>query len=262
MTRVPLVRKLVNDLFGREPVAGVNPDEVVALGAAVHAAELSRQQGAALLIDVATHSLSVGVLGGGVRKLLAKNTAVPAVAKDIFLPSKSGQTEARMAVYQGESDYANECTKLGEVVLGDLHVERRGDVPIEVTFELSAEGMLSVRAVDTTTGMGEALRIDARTTLAPAEVDRLKDEQQRYASEQGEKDKQLAMTAFPRILDKAEKLARLLEKSAQENPGPEAEAVVGEVRALLAKGRAALKGADTPAMADVTRTLERLLSVV
>ena len=112
------------------------------------------------------------------------------------------------------------------------------------------------------TPVGEALRIDARTTLAPAEVDRLKDEQHRYATEQGEKDKQLALTTFPRILDKAEKLARLLEKSAQENPGPEAEAVVGEVRALLAKGKAALKATDTPAMADVTRTLERLFSVV
>jgi len=262
MTRVPLVRKLVLDLFGRDPVAGVNPDEVVALGAAVHAAELSRQQGAALLIDVATHTLSIGTLGGGVRKLLSKNTPVPAVAKEIFLPARSGQTDARMSVFQGDSDYSNECTKLGEVTLTDLHVERRGDVPIEVTFELSAEGTLSVRAVDTTTGMGEALRIDARTTLAPAEVDRLQAEQSKYASEQGDRDKKLALTAFPRILDKAEKLARLLEKSAQENPGPEAEAVVGEVRALLAKGQAALKSTDTSAMADVARTLERLFAVV
>jgi molecular chaperone DnaK len=110
--------------------------------------------------------------------------------------------------------------------------------------------------------MGEALRIDARTTLAPSEVDRLQAEQQKYASEQGEKDKSVALTAFPRILERAEKLARLLERSAQENPGPEAEAVVGEVRALLAKGQAAYKAVDAPAMADVTRTLEKLFAVV
>ncbi len=261
MTRVPLVRQLVLNYFGKAPVAGVNPDEVVALGAAVHGAELTRQQGAALLIDVATHSLSVGVLGGGVRKLISKNTPVPAVAKEIFLPNRMGQTEAKIPVFQGEADYANENTRLGEVVLSDLKVERRSDVPIEVTFELSAEGTLSVRAVDTTTGMGEALKIDARTTLAPSEVERLQAEQKNWASEQGERDKKHALTAFPRILDKAEKLARLLEKSAQENPGPEAEAVVGEVRALLARGQAALRAVDTSAMADVSRTLEKLFSV-
>jgi molecular chaperone DnaK len=261
MTRVPLVRQLVLSFFGKAPVAGVNPDEVVALGAAVHAAELSRQQGAALLIDVATHSLSIGVLGGGVRKLIAKNTPVPAVAKETFLPNRIGQTDARMPVFQGEADYANENTRLGEVVLTDLHVERRADVPIEVTFELSAEGTLSVRAVDTTTGMAEALRIDARTTLAPAEVDRLSAEQETYANVQSDRDKQVALTAFPRILDKAEKLARMLERSVVENPSPEAEAVVGEVRAVLAKGQAALRAVDTAAMADVSRTLEKLFAV-
>ncbi len=118
-----------------------------------------------------------------------------------------------------------------------------------------------MRAVDTTTGMAEAIRIDARTTLTPAEVDRLQAEQQAYAQEQGARDRDLAMKAFPRILDKAEKLAQLLERSAQENPSPEAEAVVGEVRALLARGRAALKTVDTGAIAEVTRTLEKLFAV-
>ena len=193
-------------------------------------------------------------------KLISKNTPVPAQAKEFFLPNRIGQTEARMPVFQGEADYANENTRLGEVVLSDLHVERRADVPIEVTFELSAEGTLSVRAVDTTTGMAEALKIDARTTLAPAEVDRLSVEQKTYATEQSEKDKTVALSAFPRILDKAEKLAGLLEKSAQENPGPEAEAVMVEVRVLLARGRAALKSVDLGAMADVSRTLEKLFS--
>ncbi len=91
MTRVPLVRRLAIDFFGREPVSGINPDEVVALGAAVHAAELGQKQGAALLIDVATHSLSVGVLGGAVRKLINKNVPVPATAKEMFLPGNPGR---------------------------------------------------------------------------------------------------------------------------------------------------------------------------
>jgi molecular chaperone DnaK len=261
MTRVPLVRKLVNQFFGRTPVSGVNPDEAVALGAAVHAAELASQQGSTVLVDVATHSLSVGVLGGSVRKLIHKNTPVPASAKDHFVPGRAGQKSARIPVYQGESDWSDECVRLGEVVLGDLVVEQRADVPIEVTFELSNEGTLAVRAVDTTTGIAESIRIDARPTLAPQEVDRLRAEQQAYASAQAEKDRAVALEGFPRVLDKAERLVRLLEKSAEENPSPEADAVVGEVKALLAQGRVAVKLNDPVQMAEVTRTLERLLAV-
>ncbi|HEY0880608.1 MAG TPA: Hsp70 family protein, partial [Archangium sp.] len=205
MTRVPLVRKFVQQFFGRPAVSGLNPDEAVALGAAVHAAELATRAGATTLIDVATQSLSVGVLGGTVRKLISRNTPVPAVQRDVFIPNRAGQTAARIPIYQGESEWADECTKLGELVLGDLTVERRADVPIEVTFELSNEGTLSVRAVDTTTGIAEATRIDARTTLAPQEVDKLQREQADYATKEAEKTKQQILSTFPRVLDKAER---------------------------------------------------------
>ncbi|HEY1087121.1 MAG TPA: Hsp70 family protein, partial [Archangium sp.] len=261
MTRVPLVRKFVQQFFGRPAVSGLNPDEAVALGAAVHAAELATRAGATTLIDVATQSLSVGVLGGTVRKLISRNTPVPAVARDTFIPNRAGQTMARIPIYQGESDWADECTKLGELVLGDLTVERRADVPIEVTFELSNEGTLAVRAVDTTTGIAEATRIDARTTLAPQEVDKLQREQADYATKEAEKTKQQILSTFPRVLDKAERLARILETSAQENPSPEADAVVGQVKALLAQGRIAVRLQDATQMQDVTRLLESLLNV-
>jgi molecular chaperone DnaK len=261
MTRMPLIRRLVSQFFERTPVSGINPDEAVALGAAVHAAELASKAGQTLLIDVATHSLSVGVLGGTVRKLISRNSAVPASARSVFLPNRAGQTTVRLPIFQGESEWADECTRLGELVLAELNVERRADVPIEVTFELSNEGMLSVRAVDTTTGMAESIRIDARTTLAPQEVEKLSAEQAQYAQAQSEKDKQLAIASFPRVLDKAERLARLLEKSAEENPSPEADEVVGQVKALLAQGRIAVKLGDAARMAEVTRTLEQLIAL-
>jgi molecular chaperone DnaK len=260
MTRVPHIRKLVTDSFRRIPVSGVNPDEVVALGAAVHAAELGQKQGAALLIDVATRSLSVGVLGGTVRKLIERNTPVPAMARDVFLPGRSGQELARIPVYQGESEWADENTRLGELVLHELRVERRADVPIEVTFELSAEGTLSVRAVDTTTGMAEAIRIEARPNLLPQEVEKLKEEQSSYAQEQGAKDKQSFIDTFPRILDKAERLVHLLEKSSQEDPSPEADAAVGRVRTLIDQGRIAVRKRDTEQMSEVMRLLEQLVA--
>jgi molecular chaperone DnaK len=124
MTRVPLVRKLVQQFFsrGRRSV-GINPDEAVALGAAVHAIELSfaGKQGQTVLIDVATHSLSVGVLGGTVRKLIGKNTAGAGGGQEPrFCPTAPARRPPALPVYQGESDWADECTRLGEVVLSEL----------------------------------------------------------------------------------------------------------------------------------------------
>jgi molecular chaperone DnaK len=261
MTRVALVRKLVTEFFGKAPVAGVNPDEVVALGAAVHAAELASQVGAALLIDVATHALSVGLLSGTVQRLIAKNTPVPAVAKEIFYPGRHGQTEVKIPVYQGESDYADENARLGELVLSELSGIRRSDVPIEVTFELSSEGTLSARAVDTTTGVAEAIRIDARTTLAPQELEQLQTEQGAYATLQGEKNRAAALDHFPRMLDKAERLVQLLQKTDGE-PSAETQAAVGNLQSVIAQGRAALKAEDLAQMAEVTRVLEKLFAAV
>ena len=125
MTRVPLVRRLVADYFGKPPDTRMNPDEVVALGAAVHASELAQQGGAALLIDVASHSLGVGVLGSKIRWLINKNTAIPVLAKETFVPSKHGQSEARIPIYQGEGDAVGEATKLGEIVLRGLNTGAR-----------------------------------------------------------------------------------------------------------------------------------------
>jgi molecular chaperone DnaK len=260
MTRVPLVRWLVSDFFGKTPVGGVNPDEVVALGAAVHAQELGAKGRAALLIDVASHALGVGVLGGKVRRLVAKNTAIPVAAKEMFVPSTAGQTEVRIAVYQGESDFADECTKLGELTLKDLAAAQRADVPIEVTFELASDGTLSVRARDVSSGVAEALRIDARPELSGAEVDKLAKEQTDYARSESVKDAERMTVAFKRTLDNAEKLSRLLEKSAEEDPTVEGSAAVAKVKALVDVGKAAYKSKDVQRMAEVSRMLEKLVA--
>ena len=261
MTRMPLVRKLVTQFFGKTPVGGVNPDEAVALGAAAHAYEIAGKSEATLkttLIDVATHSLSVGVLGGGVRKLIAKNTSVPATATEVFYPGRNRQSAVRLPIFQGEGDYADENAKLGELVLSDLRVQHRVDVPIEVTFELSGEGTLSVRAVDTTTGVSESIRIEARTTLNPAEVEQLRAQEAAYAQSQSDKTVRVDVS-FLRLLDKAERLVRLLERSAQENPSDEADQAVGRVRALVAQGRAAAKLQDEARQAEIIPVLENLL---
>ncbi|NTX02637.1 Hsp70 family protein [Myxococcus sp. CA051A] len=260
MTRVPLVRRLVADFFGRAPSTDVHPDEAVALGAAVQADELLRQSGQALLLDVASQSLGVGVLGGRVKRLIAKNTGVPVVARDIFFPGTSGQAEARIPVYQGESEFQDENHKLGEVVLKNLHVAARGDVPLEVVFELSGEAILSVKATDLTTGNMETVRLEARAGLPHGEAEKLGAEQANYAKSQGVVDAKRAEELFRKLLERGEKLARMLQKSAQENPSPEADAAVGTVQRLLDGGRSALDSKDAAKCAAIARQLTQLLS--
>lgn len=260
MTRVPLVRRLVEEYFGKPPNITMNPDEVVALGASIHASELANQGGAALLIDVASHSLGVGVLGSKVRRLVAKNTAIPVVAREMFVPGRHGQTEARIPIYQGESEYADENTRLGELVLKDLHTVARSDTPLEVTFELTSEGTLTVRATDTTTGKAQAVKIEARTELTPGEVDKLKSEQGQYASQQSKKDQESSVDNFKRLLERGEKLSRILERSAQENPSADAEQAVATVKTLLDLGRAAMKSKNAEQMAEVSRRFSQLLT--
>ncbi len=260
MTRVPMLRRLVADYFGRAPSTDVHPEEAVALGAAVQADELVRQSGQALLLDVASQSLGVGVMGGRVRRLIPKNTGVPVVARDIFYPGSSGQQEARIPVYQGESEFQDENYKLGEVVLKRLHVAARGDVPLEVVFELSSEAILSVKATDLTTGNMEAVRLEARAGLPHGEAEKLGAEQASYARSQGVMDAKRAEELFRKLLERGEKLARLLQRSAQENPSPEAEATLGTVQRLLDGGRGALESGNAAQCAIIARQLTRLLS--
>ncbi len=257
MTRVPLVQRLVADFFGRAPSTDVNPDEAVALGAAIQADELVRQSGAALLLDVAGQSLGVGVLGGRVKRLIAKNTQVPVVARDIFLPSRAGQAEVRIPIYQGESEFQDENHKLGEVVLRNLQAGSRADTQIEVTFALSSESILSVRAVDLRTGLAEQVRLEARTSLPGPEAHKLSQDQARYASAQAWEDTQEKLR---KLLEKGEKLVRLLQRNAQENPSPEAEAAVTTVRSLLDTGNAALQAGNAEQCAAVARQLTQVLS--
>ncbi|WNG61756.1 Hsp70 family protein [Archangium gephyra] len=260
MTRVPLIRRLVTDFFGKSPSTEVNPDEAVALGAAIHADELARQSGAALLLDVVGNSLGVGVMGGRVKHLIPRNSSVPVVAKDVFHPGRHGQTEARIPIFQGESEMQDENRKLGEVVLRNLQGASRSDTPLEVTFELSNEGTLSVRATDLKSGLSEAVKLEARPHLPGQEADRLVKEQAAYAQKQAQADAKKTEETFRKLLERGEKLAKLLQRSAEENPSDEADAAMINVRSLLATGYSALEGRDAEQCAQVARQLTQLLS--
>jgi molecular chaperone DnaK len=146
------------------------------------------------------------------------------------------------------------------VVLKNLNTAARADTPLEVTFELSSEGILSVRATDLNTGHVEAVRLEARAGLPQNEAERLSAEQAAYTEQQGVTDSKKAEESFRKLLERGEKLARLLQRSAQENPSPQAEAAVSTVMQLIDTGRLALEAGDSEQCALVTRNLTKLLT--
>ncbi|MBF5045906.1 Hsp70 family protein [Aggregicoccus sp. 17bor-14] len=259
MTRVPLVRRLVTATFGRPPAEGVHPDEAVALGAAVHAAELEAKRGDTLLLDVAGHSLGVGMMGGIVRHLIARNTPVPVAVREVFHPAAHHQTEVRIPVYQGESTRADENTQLGEVVLRELQAAERGQTPVEVSFELSTEGTLSVRVTDLNTGIAKAVQLEARAATGAPELERLTREQAAWAGAEADARSE---EAFRRVLERGERLAKVLETSARENPGPASDAAVARVRTLLAEGHALAGQTGPEAKEPRMRVSRELLSLL
>lgn len=190
MTRVPLLRALVSRHFGREPDARVDPDEAVALGAAVHAAELVEKKGKTLLLDVVGASLGVQVAGGLVKPVLPRNTMLPCHATEVFYPGQDGQRVVRVPVVQGDSKRAEENTRLGEVVLGGLTGTLRKEHAIEVTFAMDTEGLLSVSALDRLSGHRQAVTVSARMDLPQKEAAALAAQEKRHRAEQSSPDAQ------------------------------------------------------------------------
>jgi molecular chaperone DnaK len=180
MTRMPRVVESVRAYFKREPCKGVHPDEVVALGAAIQGNQLTAQEGQVLLLDVTPQSLGVAIAGGYVRTLIPKNTTVPTSTTEIFNTSKDSQTTVKIMVLQGEKELAHENELLGEFILTGLREAKRGDVEIEVTFDINAEGILSVSARDKETGRRQSITVTASGGLTEEELKKIMDEQRDY----------------------------------------------------------------------------------
>jgi molecular chaperone DnaK len=169
--------QMVQDRVGKIPKLEVNPDEAVAIGAAIHAAELASKINKTLLLDGVGSTLSVGIAGGLVKPLIKKNSPLPVATTEIFHTTRAGQTVARLPVYQGEGTRSSENSKLGELKLEGLFKSVRAE--IEVRFELSANGTLSVSAKDLNTGVKETARIEAGAGLRDDERARLQKQEER-----------------------------------------------------------------------------------
>ncbi len=177
MTRMPKVVEAVKQYFRRDPCKGVHPDEVVALGAAVQAEALTGEASNVLLLDVTPQSLGVAIAGGYVRRLIPKNTTVPTSVTEVFNTSRDSQTTVKIMVLQGESEIAHQNELLGEFILTGLREARRGEVEVDVTFDINSEGIVSVSAKDRETGQQQSIQVTASGGLTEDELKHILDEQ-------------------------------------------------------------------------------------
>jgi molecular chaperone DnaK len=183
MTRMPAVQDKVKEIFGKEPNKGVNPDEVVALGAAIQGAVLSGDVKDVLLLDVTPLSLGIETLGGVMTELIAKNTTIPAKNSQVFSTAEDNQPAVSIHVLQGEREMAADNKTLGRFELTGIAPAPRGVPQVEVTFDIDANGIVDVSARDQATGKQQSIRITASSGLSQAEIDRLVSDAELHAEE-------------------------------------------------------------------------------
>ena len=260
MTRMPAVQAAVAQYFGRTPSKNVHPDEVVALGAAIQGSTLLDQGSDLLLLDVTPHSLGIMIRGGYFHKLIDKNTTVPTSKSHVFTTIKDNQTSVKILVLQGESERAEENELLGEFILTGLRAAREAQIEIDVVFEISADGIVSVSARDIETGAEQAITIAASSGLTEEEVHKMVDASLEHRldvrqNEEIERQKQ----GVSRILDELETLFPQVEEAvAGSDFGSDA---VKRARAVIERAREALASQDARTITDSSEALQRTLNM-
>jgi molecular chaperone DnaK len=252
MTRMPKIQQLVREFFGKEPHKGVNPDEVVAIGAAVQAGILAGDVKDVLLLDVTPLSLGVETLGGVMTKLIERNTTIPAKKTEVFSTAADSQPSVEIHVLQGEREMAKDNRTLGKFHLMGIPPAPRGVPQIEVTFDIDANGILNVSAKDRATGKSQAITITSSSGLAKDEVEKMVAEAQSHADD----DKKRRELVDAR--NQTDTMAYNLEKLLKENRDklPEADAKAAEE--AVAEARKAIEGEDAQA---IRSALERLTNL-
>ncbi|KYF58598.1 molecular chaperone DnaK [Sorangium cellulosum] len=248
-TRTPLVQETVKKFFGKEPHKGVNPDEVVAVGAAVQAGVLSGDVKDLVLLDVTPLSLGVETLGGVMTVMIPRNTTIPTQKKEIFSTATDSQPSVEVHVLQGERTEARYNRTLGRFHLEGIMPAPRGVPKIEVTFDIDANGILSVHAKDTATGKDQRITITASGGLKEDEINRMVSEAAAHEAEDKRRRDEIERR------NKLDNLCYTLEKTISENKDKLPEGDVSALNGIIAEGRSAIEKQDDAA---VTATLERL----
>jgi molecular chaperone DnaK len=248
-TRMPRVRERVKEFFGREPHTGVNPDEVVAMGAAIQAGVLQGDVKDVLLLDVTPLSLGIETLGGVFTRMIDRNTTIPTKKSQVFSTAEDNQNAVTIRVFQGEREMAADNKVLGQFDLVGIPPAPRGVPQIEVTFDIDANGIVNVSAKDKGTGKEQQIRIQASGGLADADIDKMVKEAEQFAEE----DKKRRAAAEAK--NNAESLIHSTEKQLAEYGDKVDEAVKTEIEAALAEAKTALESGDPEQMTEKTNAL-------
>ncbi|MCF7865099.1 MAG: molecular chaperone DnaK [Candidatus Pacebacteria bacterium] len=257
-TRMPKIQKAVKDFFGKEPNQSINPDEVVALGAAIQGGVISGDVKGILLLDVIPLSLGIETMGGVATKLIEKNTTIPSSKSQVFSTAADNQTSVEIHISQGERAMAADNKSLGRFILDGIPPAPRGMPQVEVTFDVDANGILSVKAKDKATGKEQSIRIEASSGLSKEDIEKMKKDAETHDADDKKKKDEIE------VKNTADHIIYSAEKAVKDNKDKVDAAIITEVESKIASAKTARDAspADIEAIKKATEELSTEMSKI